>query len=334
MSKEEPVGKFDTQIKRLRALTCLFAASLVLLFAGCATPSQEESAPTPVPSASHTEIQQQPTAPPSTPSSALTSLTKEAVASCPVTLPDEATVPEELAYYGNYGNSDLVVTLGRGGKFVVSPNYVAEDGSIVWKFGVYRRTPGKVTVTGRRLDASAPPATGNYDIEGYGESGFQSGGIDFPSEGCWEITIQVGEATPLTIVILMARVAFDPHSQLRIRWLPEGMQRVDTNVSDLPQSIENIYGFSNADEGTITIEITQGHKENLDSFPNAVQQPVTVLGLSGICVPGAWDQQGQWQNDADASTLAWSGEGFSYRISQTGLELGCEDLLRITGSTS
>lgn len=330
-------GELDLSMDKgrllLPALIGLVFGFLSVAFTGCAVLSKEEVAPTPLPSSSYTEVQRQPTASPSpTPSSTLTPLTKEAVAACPVTLPNEATVPDELAYYGNYGNSDLVVTLGRGGKFVVSPNYVAEDGSIGWKFGVYRRTPGKITAAGQRLDAPAPPAQGQYDIEGYGDSGFQSGGIDFPSEGCWEITIQVGEATPLTIVILMARVAFDPHSQLRISWLPEGMQRVDTDISNLPQSIGNIYGFSNGDEGTIIVEITQGNKENPEAFPKGAQQPVTVFGLSGTCMPGAWDEQGQWQSDADAGTLAWSGEGFSYRISHTKLELSCEDLLRIAGS--
>jgi hypothetical protein len=37
---------------------------------------------------------------------------------------------------------------------------------------------------------------------GYGDSGFQATGIIFPTEGCWEVTGRVGEAS-LTFVTLV-----------------------------------------------------------------------------------------------------------------------------------
>lgn len=258
-------------------------------------------------------------------------LTREAIASCPVTLPDEDTVPDEYSYYGNYGNSALVIHLGVGGKIVVPPEYVLEDGSIGWKMGVYRRTPGKVIVTGRRLDAPAPPAQGHYDVEGYGESGFQSGGINFSSEGCWEITARVGNIDQaLTFVALVVKDPFERH--WRLAWLPEGLTHIDTDVRDLPQSIRRIYGFLDGSDGEISVAQAQRTQENSASYPEGIQQLVMVSRQSGVCVRGTRNEQGQWKAQIDAGLLEWSDNDVSYRISYTGMELDCEDLLRIAGS--
>ena len=40
--------------------------------------------------------------------------------------------------------------------------------------------------------------------EGYGTVGFQASGVDFPTEGCWEVTGAVGDAT-LTFVMFVQR---------------------------------------------------------------------------------------------------------------------------------
>jgi len=62
---------------------------------------------------------------------------------------------------------------------------------------------GKLRIEGSRLDASAPPLVGHVP-DGYGDSGFQSSGITFPTEGCWQVTGRVGEAS-LTFVVLVLR---------------------------------------------------------------------------------------------------------------------------------
>src|SRR5438552_3559342 len=50
------------------------------------------------------------------------------------------------------------------------------------KVGWWRSAPGTLTIEGKRLDAPAPPL--HADIpDGYGLSGFQATGIDFPTEG-------------------------------------------------------------------------------------------------------------------------------------------------------
>jgi hypothetical protein len=56
-------------------------------------------------------------------------------------------------------------------------------------------------VTGRRLDGSTPPARGQVP-SGYGDTGFQSNGVIFPTAGCWVITGKVG-STSLTFVTLV-----------------------------------------------------------------------------------------------------------------------------------
>jgi hypothetical protein len=51
---------------------------------------------------------------------------------------------------------------------------------------------GKLTIHGKRLDASAPPLRARIP-EGYGDTGFQATAVIFPTEGCWEVTGQVAD---------------------------------------------------------------------------------------------------------------------------------------------
>jgi hypothetical protein len=117
------------------------------------------------------------------------------LSSCPVTQPVEAgpAVPAG-ALFGQaaaFGNDDLWVGgLGSGGVFTLVPDPVNRMGT---KLGWYRIAKGKLDIAGRRLDGSAPPLVSHVP-DGYGDSGFQSSGVDFPSEGCWEITGTVGTA--------------------------------------------------------------------------------------------------------------------------------------------
>lgn len=221
------------------------------------------------------------------------------------------------------------MTTGIGGKIIVPPHFVSEDGSIGWKMGVRRIVPGEIVAIGRRLDAPSSPAQGYYDEEGYGATGFQSGSMHFPSDGCWEITVQVGDTTPLTFVTLVVISTFDPwQAGWQIQWLPEGLHKVDIGVTNLPHAIEEIYRFLDGEEGEIVIETAQGKYEDTNPYPKTARQRVTVWGLLGSCVQGAWNEQGQWQ--VDAGVLEWTSQrGFSYRISHIGLGLSCDDLLRI-----
>ena len=185
-----------------------------------------------------------------------------------------------------------------------------------------------MVITGRRLDAPAPPMpviTLRGVPDGYGKTGFHPSGLIFPSAGCWEVTAKVGDAR-LTFVTLVVKIAFDPASP---GWLPDGMVFKDRDITRLPQSIREIYGASNGGKGEIGIETTQGLRENRASYSDAAQQPVMVNGQPGVCVQGAWDAQHHWRAEVGAGALEWTGAGLSYRISHTGLGLRCKDLVRI-----
>ena len=67
------------------------------------------------------------------------------------------------------------------------PGFVDRLGRVGMKFGWWREVAGQLRITGRRLDASAPPVRSDIP-DGYGLSGFQATGVIFPTEGCWEVT--------------------------------------------------------------------------------------------------------------------------------------------------
>ena len=112
---------------------------------------------------------------------------------CPVTRPSrvgpEGVSPDQFFGWGSsYGNGKLWVGgLWPGGVIDAGPEFVDADGAVGMKFGWWRAASGKLTITGRRLDAPAPPARG-FVPDGYGATGFQASGVEFPTEGCWEIT--------------------------------------------------------------------------------------------------------------------------------------------------
>jgi hypothetical protein len=53
------------------------------------------------------------------------------------------------------------------------------------------------------LDGAAPPLSTSIP-DGYGPTGFQASGVTFPTEGCWEVTGRVGNAS-LTFVTLVLK---------------------------------------------------------------------------------------------------------------------------------
>jgi hypothetical protein len=128
---------------------------------------------------------------------------------CPVTLPRDVGPPgvsprDFFGWASSYGNGRLWVGgLWPSGVINAGPEYVAKDGSVGMKFGWWRAAAGKLGITGRRLDAPAPPARG-IASDGYGDTGFQASGVDFPTEGCWEVTGAL-PTTRLTFVTLVVK---------------------------------------------------------------------------------------------------------------------------------
>jgi hypothetical protein len=127
--------------------------------------------------------------------------------SCPVTKP--GTAPAEIGdrLFGSanaFGNSGLWVGgLGSDGVISADPRFVESDGSIGWKLGWWRIVSGTLMISGRRLDAPAPPLRASVP-DGYGPQGFQASGVYFSTEGCWEVTGTVG-TSELTFVTFVLR---------------------------------------------------------------------------------------------------------------------------------
>lgn len=132
---------------------------------------------------------------------------------CPVTTPPPvaltpppppaATGPNEgLVFRAGpteflYGNEALVVGLPNDGTIHPSDPSRGLPGGV--KFGWERIAHGDPVIATRRLDAVtvAQPA----DVPGgYGDTGFQVSGLNFPSPGCWQVRGTVGGKV-LTFVV-------------------------------------------------------------------------------------------------------------------------------------
>jgi hypothetical protein len=130
---------------------------------------------------------------------------------CPVTRPSpvgpKGVSPDEFfGWDASYGNGRLWVGgLWPGGVINADPGFVDANGAVGMKFGWWRAVPGKLRITGRRLDAPAPPARGDVP-DGDAAIGFQTSGVSFPTEGCWQIIGKVGTTT-LTFVTFVVKQA-------------------------------------------------------------------------------------------------------------------------------
>jgi hypothetical protein len=123
-----------------------------------------------------------------------------AVDPCPITRPNESEPPGST--FGAEFHDNGSIWVGMWDSNVVVWESEA-DGSIGAKFGWWRGVPGRLRIEGRRLDAPAPPLTAHVP-DGYGESGFQATGITFPTEGCWEVTGRVGDASLTFVTLVLA----------------------------------------------------------------------------------------------------------------------------------
>src|SRR4051812_43721001 len=115
---------------------------------------------------------------------------------CPVTIPSHAPRPRGNPFgpsHFNYGNRYLRAHLhwrrgvlragtlpGGGSSAIVNP-----DGSIRAKLGWWRALDRKLIITGRRLDAPAPPLRAEAGGDSGGAAGFQASALTFPTVGCW-----------------------------------------------------------------------------------------------------------------------------------------------------
>jgi hypothetical protein len=136
---------------------------------------------------------------------------------CAVTLPNGSEPPGVFTHGGPsdnrgdnsnlYGNGKLWTTLSPNGTVEFrpgGPGSVDPDGSLGMKFPWWRGVRGKLIIEGKRLDRASPPLRAHIP-EGYGDTGFQSTALIFPTAGCWEVTGRVGDAS-LTFVTRVIQI--------------------------------------------------------------------------------------------------------------------------------
>lgn len=190
----------------------IIVAVLLTVLSGCANSTkvtQEASSPTPPSPATPTVI---PISPPASemratatpPAQAATSPVR-APSACPVTIPNGSSPPSERPSPYYYGNGALYTVLWPRGEVSIRPQDVQPDGVLEMKSPWWRgpRVVGRLTIEGRRLDAPASPLQARIP-DGYGDTGFQSTALLFPTEGCWEVTGRTGDAN-LTFVTLVTK---------------------------------------------------------------------------------------------------------------------------------
>ncbi len=124
--------------------------------------------------------------------------------SCPVTLPNHPRANFAVSKKFGYRQGQLAVELWPLGVTLVNKRDVGADGTLGVKVGWYRYGRGKLTITATRLDK--PGRVKRTSVpSGYGPTGFQASGINFPSTGCWKVTATVGQShlTYVTVVLVV-----------------------------------------------------------------------------------------------------------------------------------
>jgi hypothetical protein len=136
--------------------------------------------------------------------------TSAATGTCPVTLGNGSIPADANDWAGNdpensHGNGKLWTLFWPYNVVIATPDFVQQDGAVRMKWPWWRGVRGELQIEGRRLDADAAPLRAEINPY-YGLSGFQPSAIFFPTEGCWEVTGKVGDAT-LTFVTLVLKAS-------------------------------------------------------------------------------------------------------------------------------
>jgi hypothetical protein len=112
---------------------------------------------------------------------------------CTATTPNGVGPPGEAASENYLGNGELFTGLYYPELRAAQRN-VQADGSIGEKFWWWAdsRFVGDLRISGKRLDASAPPLRARTQAGSpetpFRGSGFWTAAIYFPTTGCWEVT--------------------------------------------------------------------------------------------------------------------------------------------------
>lgn len=139
---------------------------------------------------------------------------------CPVTAPNHNRPPDAVLARSNtyraagaksagdlaLGNGQIWTDLWPNGVIVFrkgGAGFVLPDGSLQMKFLWFLAVDGPLTITGRRLDAPAPPLRTAMSAQAPA-AGFQPSALIFPTTGCWEVTAKAGGST-LTFVTAVVK---------------------------------------------------------------------------------------------------------------------------------
>jgi len=113
-----------------------------------------------------------------------------AAAACQVSEPEWLTPPEDSAVQGEpvadyyYANEDGSILAGAW--WWDNEDYPLRSDEQGNKVGWFRPEGAELNIEGQRIDGESPPLIA--DIPCCYPTRFQSSGLYFPSEGCWEIT--------------------------------------------------------------------------------------------------------------------------------------------------
>jgi len=128
---------------------------------------------------------------------------------CSVTKPNGDTPPGQSPSADYYGNGALWTVLYPEGVVFRpgGPGFVLPDGALQMKFPWWRKGKDKLTITGRRLDASAPPL--RAEVGQSSDIHMVPTYIIFPTAGCWEVTGRVGD-TSLVFITRVVKIGRGP----------------------------------------------------------------------------------------------------------------------------
>lgn len=116
-----------------------------------------------------------------------------------LTPPEDAAIPDEPvpAYYVTNADQSIIA----GAWWWEQEDYPLTTGERGNKVGWFRPEGAELTITGRRIDGDAPPMVA--DVPCCYPTRFQSSGLSFPTEGCWEVTAEAG-GSELTFTVWVA----------------------------------------------------------------------------------------------------------------------------------
>ena len=102
--------------------------------------------------------------------------------------PEDAAINDPPAYRYYFVNEDSSIWASAWqAKDEANPFRAGEEGN---KVGWFRPAGAELVITGRRLDAEAPPLEAEA---GCYPTRFQASGLYFPTEGCWEVSAQADD---------------------------------------------------------------------------------------------------------------------------------------------